>query len=58
MTDLQQPPRSLVRTVPCSYCGANANDPCIGARGKERVSHHMERVLEAERRYPDWRQAR
>ncbi|GAA2523285.1 DUF6083 domain-containing protein [Streptomyces longisporus] len=39
-----QPPREQVRTVACPRCSAPANAPCNGARGKERTSHHFERV--------------
>ena len=35
--------RAYVRSVPCPDCGANANDKCVGARGKPRTSSHAAR---------------
>lgn len=40
-------PRELVRTVACPECGAPAGARCKGARGRDRVSNHLSRVVAA-----------
>lgn len=35
--------REQSRSVDCPTCGAKASEPCIGKRGKLRVSSHKER---------------
>jgi len=35
--------RTQVICVPCPKCGADINECCYGARGKERTSAHLER---------------
>lgn len=42
-------PRSTVRRVPCTECGAKPGEPCVGARGKVRISNHLCRVFDAAR---------
>jgi len=36
--------REEVRSVPCPACGAAPGENCVAARGKVRLSNHMERV--------------
>lgn len=43
----QEVPRATVRREPCPWCRAAAGAPCVGARGKTRESHHIDRVMTA-----------
>jgi len=36
--------RTEARAVPCPACGAGAEKPCRGARGKPRQANHRERI--------------
>ncbi len=41
------PPRVYryeVRRVICPRCRARGGEPCIGKNGRERISHHIQRV--------------